>query len=269
MFNARLLPLLLSLVGLVKAIDWFEVENLSGPKLGQAFNWETGGGWDNGGIPLYVNSVTARRNNLWQVLSNGQNIFRVSQTPNVDPYRMSTRVSSKKSYSGGGLFVFDVAHVPSGYGLWPALWMVGVPNWPHMGEGIAIYSFARNNVPADIVAGVPRNANWGTPTAYLSNSNCSIFDNFYGMKMVINTNLCGAWAGGVWKDDLWYAGAPGSPATKTGYADCNAYIRKGGGAPLRQAFWTINSIKIYNQTVEWTPVPVSTSPLPIPSLISS
>lgn len=60
MFNARLLPLLLSLVGLVKAIDWFEVENLSvgfhpfiltrlyshllphsqGPKLGQAFNWE-------------------------------------------------------------------------------------------------------------------------------------------------------------------------------------------------------------------------------------
>ena len=29
MFNARLLPLLLSLVGLVQAIDWFEVENLS------------------------------------------------------------------------------------------------------------------------------------------------------------------------------------------------------------------------------------------------
>jgi len=46
---------------------------------------------------------------MWTIPSTGQNIFRVSQTPNVDPYRMSTRISSKKSYSGGGLFVFDVS----------------------------------------------------------------------------------------------------------------------------------------------------------------
>ncbi|GAA5934511.1 uncharacterized protein JCM15063_004597 [Sporobolomyces koalae] len=322
-------------------IDYGLLEHLHGVKFQRAFNWETGGGWDNGGIPLYVTAAQARRNNMWTVLpETGQNIFRVYDKANVSPYRMSTRISTKKSYSGGGLFVFDVAHIPTGYGLWPALWMVGVPDWPNMGEidviegvhattkntqsyhtstgcimqksgftnsltrellsplwpnsprvdvdcvpvasdlkydcdayaaenqgcstrdgdaqsygapfnakgggvfvvqwdsnGIAMYSFPRDSVPADIASGRPIGVGWGTPTAYLSNASCPIFDNFYQMKIVLNTNLY-----------LWYAGSPGSPANKTRVADCETYVLRGGYYALKEAYWTINSIKVYNQT---------------------
>ncbi|GAA6020804.1 hypothetical protein JCM11491_004658 [Sporobolomyces phaffii] len=337
-------PVLLGSIALSNPItnqpnEYKLVENLQGANLTRAFNWETGGGWDNGGIPLYVDAIQARRNGLWTVLppatTTGQNVFRVDARPNVDgPYRMSTRISTKKNYSGGGLFVFDVAHIPTGYGLWPALWMVGVPNWPSQGEidviegvhmttmntqsyhttmgcsmqrtgftnlftlagdlkydcdayaadnqgcstrdtstisygapfnaqgggvfavlwnyeGIAMYTFPRNAVPADITSGTPQVLDWGTPTAFLSNTNCSIFDNFYEMKIVINSNLCGSWAGSVWNDDLSYAGSPGSPASKTRSKTCEAYIKTGGFHALREAYWTINSIKIYNTTLDW------------------
>ena len=59
-----------------------------------------------------MNQVTARRYGLWSVKSpvaTGQNVFRVDGKANVPgPYRMSTRISTKKNYNGGGLFVFDV-----------------------------------------------------------------------------------------------------------------------------------------------------------------
>lgn len=32
-----------------------------------------------------------------------------------------------------GLFIFDIAHMPSGCGNWPSIWLVG-PNWPSGGE---------------------------------------------------------------------------------------------------------------------------------------
>ena len=54
-----------------------------------------------------------------QMQSNGQN-------------RPSVKLRSTDSYHGG-LFLFDVAHVPLGCGVWPALWMVG-SQWPTHGE---------------------------------------------------------------------------------------------------------------------------------------
>ncbi|GAA5871752.1 hypothetical protein JCM1840_003990 [Sporobolomyces johnsonii] len=309
------------------AINYTQVEWLQGSSLAAAFNWETGN-FDNGGIANYVPQVVARRLNLWAINGLKQNVFRVQSTPN-QALRNSTRISSKKSYSGGGLFVFDVAHIP--VGLWPAIWMVGVPTWPDMGEidiiegvhtttqntqsfhtgtgcyqgtagftntytlsgdlaydcyayaadnqgcstrdgsqksygapfnakgggvfavkwntrGIAIYSWARDSIPADVAAGAPTGVGWGTPTDLLLSDNCDIMSHFYEMKMVINTNLCGTWAGGVWDDDLSYAGAPGSPANATRVSTCNAYIQRGGYNAVKDAYWAINSIAIYNTT---------------------
>ncbi|GAA5964920.1 hypothetical protein JCM3765_004109 [Sporobolomyces pararoseus] len=350
MLSTTLTALILTSILSVSAVNtsFKLIENLQGSNLTQAFNWETGGGWDNLGIPLYVNQVTARRYGLWTVrspVSTGQNVFRVDGKANVaGPYRMSTRISTKKNYNGGGLFVFDVAHIPVGYGLWPALWMVGLPDWPNQGEidviegvhmttkntqsfhtgyncsiqktgftnsftlhsdlqtncsalatenqgcstrdgstksygapfnaqgggvfmvkwdfnGVALYSYPRNSIPSDILAGTPdpEGTKWGTPTALLSNANCSIFDNFSEMKIVLNTNICGSWAGGVWNDDLSYAGSPGSPANKTRTKTCEQYILSGGYNALKEAYWIINSIKIYNETVDWQVVPTSTS----------
>ncbi|KAJ7142146.1 glycoside hydrolase family 16 protein [Mycena crocata] len=47
--------------------------------------------------------------------------------------RDSVRISSKKTYNAGSLFIADFASMPSSCGVWPAWWSVG-PGWPNGGE---------------------------------------------------------------------------------------------------------------------------------------
>ncbi|KAJ3258468.1 hypothetical protein HK103_003590 [Boothiomyces macroporosus] len=44
----------------------------------------------------------------------------------------SVRINSIQTFLGG-LFIFDVAHLPAGCGSWPAIWMTAPP-WPFKGE---------------------------------------------------------------------------------------------------------------------------------------
>jgi hypothetical protein len=53
----------------------------------------------------------------------------------------TVRLSSRKLFKGG-LFVFDIEHVPIGCGLWPAIWMngfVGLPDQYHAKEGTPLF----------------------------------------------------------------------------------------------------------------------------------
>jgi hypothetical protein len=48
--------------------------------------------------------------------------------------RKSIRIEGKQNYTHG-LFIADIAHVPSGCGLWPAFWLLGAgDDWPSTGE---------------------------------------------------------------------------------------------------------------------------------------
>jgi hypothetical protein len=47
----------------------------------------------------------------------------------------------------------------------------------------------------------------------------------------------GTWASGVWNQDLSYAGSPGSCAQKTGYSNCEDYVKNNGHA-FSQAYWS-------------------------------
>ncbi|KAI5235413.1 hypothetical protein E4T42_09713 [Aureobasidium subglaciale] len=51
---------------------------------------------------------------------------------NTTANRPSVRLTSKASYNHA-LVLADIAHMPSGCGVWPALWMTG-PDWPNSGE---------------------------------------------------------------------------------------------------------------------------------------
>lgn len=59
--------------------------------------------------------------------------IRVDTNGNATSGRNSVRLVSKNGYTGG-LFLFDVAHVPYGCGTWPAIWMTSIENWPNQGE---------------------------------------------------------------------------------------------------------------------------------------
>lgn len=52
--------------------------------------------------------------------------------PNGVRGRDSIRIESKETYNSG-LFIFDIDHMPTGCGTWPALWLYG-SNWPYNGE---------------------------------------------------------------------------------------------------------------------------------------
>ncbi|KAJ3838788.1 concanavalin A-like lectin/glucanase domain-containing protein [Lentinula raphanica] len=110
-------------------------------------------------------------------------------------------------------------------------------------SGIAVWFFERSKIPSDISAGTPLPSLWGTPFAWWASSSCNITE-FFGLQSTIfDTTLCGDLAGSVWSD----AGAPGqeqSCATRTGVSDCNTFVQNNGAA-LQEAYWEINSVKIY------------------------
>lgn len=91
------------------------------------------------GFVHYVDSTVAAQYNLTYASSSSA-IMRVDTSvtadsnPNASTGRFSVRITSKKQYSVGNLFVFDVVHTPIGCGTWPALWLSDPSNWPDNGE---------------------------------------------------------------------------------------------------------------------------------------
>jgi hypothetical protein len=47
------------------------------------------------------------------------------------------RLESKEKFDLGSVWLIDVAHLPTGCSVWPAIWTVG-DNWPVNGE-IGVY----------------------------------------------------------------------------------------------------------------------------------
>jgi len=58
-------------------------------------------------------------------------------------------------------------------------------------EGIRIWQFARQGIPADIQAGSPDPASWPVPLADFPNTNCDIGSHFRNASIVANIDLCG------------------------------------------------------------------------------
>ncbi|KAJ3533428.1 hypothetical protein NMY22_g7338 [Coprinellus aureogranulatus] len=82
----------------------------------------------------YVNKATAERYNL--TYATKDRFFLKADSESAvkpgEPGRASVRMKSVDEYTRH-VAVFDVRHMPTGCGTWPAIWEVG-DNWPHGGE---------------------------------------------------------------------------------------------------------------------------------------
>ncbi|PLB41424.1 glycoside hydrolase family 16 protein [Aspergillus candidus] len=103
------------------------------------------------------------------------------------------------------------------------------------GSAISIWFWPRNAIPGDVSAGNPNPAGWGTPVARFAGG-CDVDAKFRDMQIVFDTTFCGDWAGSVWNS--------GSCASKAG--SCTDFVANNPGA-FRDAYWRINSLKVYRQ----------------------
>ena len=105
-------------------------------------------------------------------------------------------------------------------------------------DHINVYFFPHSNAPSDISGAAPDPTTWGTPTAsFVGGSTCDIDANFNNNNIIFDTTFCGDWAGAVWSSD---------PVCGAKAATCQDYVQNNPSA-FTEAYWTINSLKVYTQ----------------------
>ncbi|UZJ56678.1 hypothetical protein CBS101457_005998 [Exobasidium rhododendri] len=118
---------------LVGAATWNLTDTIAPNDFETAFDWFNATDPTNG-LVLYQTLAEATAANL-SVVSNDQFVMSVDTTEVQLAGRKSIRITSKKSYSDG-VYVLNVAHVPTGCSVWPAFWTVtdDLDSWPIGGE---------------------------------------------------------------------------------------------------------------------------------------
>ena len=123
-------------------------------------------------------------------------------------------------------------------------------------QAISIWFFPRSAIPSDIASGSPDPTSWGAATASFAGG-CNIDQFFNNQQIVFDTTFCGDWAGNVWGTD---------PVCSSKAATCQAYVQN-NPADFANAFWSINSLKVYQSNGASTPaVSASASAGIIPSI---
>ncbi|KAI4271340.1 MAG: hypothetical protein LQ337_006086 [Flavoplaca oasis] len=101
---------------------------------------------------------------------------------------------------------------------------------------INIWFFPRNSIPSDVSGPNPNPSTWGAATAsFVGGESCNIDQHFKNNHIVFTTTFCGDWAGGVWSQD-------GTCSAQAG--TCQEYVQNHPEA-YADAYWTINSLKVY------------------------
>ncbi|PIL31983.1 hypothetical protein GSI_06687 [Ganoderma sinense ZZ0214-1] len=99
-------------------------------------------------------------------------------------------------------------------------------------QGIAVWSFYRAAVPADVLAGNPTPSTWGEPVAMLDPSGCDPIANFVNHSIVFDITFCGDWAGNSYAT----SGCPGTCTDRL--MDSSNFVN---------ASWNINTLKVYRK----------------------
>lgn len=105
--------------------------------------------------------------------------------------------------------------------------------------GISIWFWEQGQVPAGAGAAKPDPSAFGMPAARFDGAGCKWDEAFRGLNVLVNTELCGEWAG---SDDVWEnSGCKAS----TGKATCKDFAEQGGGKGLEDAFWVLDGLKVF------------------------
>ncbi|EED85542.1 hypothetical protein POSPLDRAFT_120595 [Postia placenta Mad-698-R] len=97
-------------------------------------------------------------------------------------------------------------------------------------DGVTFWFFARDEIPQDIKSGNPDPSTWGEAAAIFPSTGCDISSHFYDHAIVLDTTICGDWAGPAYAS----SGCPGT---------CDSMVAN--GTNFLDAKWVINSISVF------------------------
>lgn len=103
---------------------------------------------------------------------------------------------------------------------------------------ISVWFFSHGSEPGDLNSATPNPANWGNPTgSFTGGSSCDIDSHFMNNNIVFDTTFCGDWAGQVFSSDSTCSALA---------SNCTDYVQNNPSA-FADAYWAINSLKVYEQ----------------------
>ncbi|KAJ9302065.1 CAZyme family GH16 [Paecilomyces variotii] len=106
---------------------------------------------------------------------------------------------------------------------------------------IKIWFFQRNAIPQSIQNGKPDTSTFGTPMGNFQGS-CNMTEEFLAQTFIFDTTFCGDWAGNVFGSTQCVMSNP-----ESALESCVNYVALNPTA-YTQAYWEINSIKIYQES---------------------
>ena len=204
--------------------------------------WMVGPNWPNGGEIDILEGVNDQTNNAMTLhtgpdckIGPDTSIFAGEvTTPNCD-------VEAKNQSKNAGCSIENPSKESYGTGLNAIGGGVYATQWTD--EAISVWYFPRNSIPKDALGESPNPDGWGIPAAKFSGG-CDIANMFKEQQIVFNTAFCGDWAGNAWDS--------GSCAKKA--ATCDEYVQNNPEA-FKDAYWTINGLKVYQDNGNDTPAP--------------
>jgi hypothetical protein len=123
---------------------------------------------------------------------------------------------------------------------------------------ISIWFFPRESIPSDITSSTPNPSSWGLPAAKFG-APCDIDQSFHDQRIVINTALCGDWAGAVWSQDS---------VCSSSASTCQEFVQNNPSA-FANAYWTINSLKVYQSGAAASGGPSASSATAVPTTLAT
>ncbi|THW86678.1 hypothetical protein D6D17_09055, partial [Aureobasidium pullulans] len=129
-------------------------------------------------------------------------------------------------------------------------------------EFMKVWFFPRNGIPASITSGSPSPAlDFGTPVGNFDGGSCDIDSHFINHRMIFDTTFCGDWAGSVYDQTT-------CPMASGGSNGCVNYVAQNPKA-FSEAYWEVNYIKVFSETVIASPSSSSSSSSSVSSTSSS
>jgi hypothetical protein len=106
-------------------------------------------------------------------------------------------------------------------------------------DAISVWFFPRSDLKVAELTGSasPDPSTFGQPIARFVGDSCNIDEHFVNNNLVFNIDMCGDWAGQVWNSD---------PTCSALAPTCAEYVAQHPEA-FTEAYWLINSVKVYQQ----------------------